>query len=67
MSQNINGTPIIKAEPGFICGICGKIAETRPYGLEDLKYVMSVDGRFQILLSIIWVLNYLVSMENYFK
>ena len=32
MSQNINGVPIIEAEPEGICHMCGKIAETRPYG-----------------------------------
>jgi len=32
MSQNINGISIICVEPDFICGLCGKIAETRPYG-----------------------------------
>jgi DNA-directed RNA polymerase subunit RPC12/RpoP len=32
MSQNINGIPIIEAEPDFICSECGKITETRPYG-----------------------------------
>jgi len=32
MSQNINGIPVIEAEPDFICSECGKIAETRPYG-----------------------------------
>lgn len=32
MSQNINGIAIIEAEPDMICFVCGKIAETRPYG-----------------------------------
>lgn len=32
MSRNINGIPVIEAEPEFICFLCGKIAETRPYG-----------------------------------
>lgn len=31
MSKNINGIPVIEAEPDFICTLCGKIAETRPY------------------------------------
>lgn len=32
MSRNVNGVPIIEAEPDFICFLCGKIEETRPYG-----------------------------------
>lgn len=32
MSRNINGIPVIEAEPDFLCALCGKIAETRPYG-----------------------------------
>jgi hypothetical protein len=32
MSKNVNGIPIIEAEPDLICFQCGKIAETRPYG-----------------------------------
>lgn len=32
MSRNINGLVIIAEEPDFICFLCGKIAETRPYG-----------------------------------
>lgn len=32
MSKMVNGITIIEAEPDFICGLCGKIAETRPYG-----------------------------------
>lgn len=32
MSRNINGIVIIEPEPDFICALCGKIAETRPYG-----------------------------------
>lgn len=32
MSRNINGIPVIEAEPEFICFQCGKVAETRPYG-----------------------------------
>jgi hypothetical protein len=32
MSRNINGVPVIEDEPDFICALCGKIAETRPYG-----------------------------------
>lgn len=32
MSKNVNGVPVIEAEPDFICFQCGKIAETRPYG-----------------------------------
>jgi len=32
MSRNINGIPVIEAEPDFICALCGAIAETRPYG-----------------------------------
>lgn len=32
MSRNVGGVPVIEAEPDFICALCGKIAETRPYG-----------------------------------
>lgn len=32
MSKNINGTIIIEEEPDFLCFLCGKIDETRPYG-----------------------------------
>ena len=32
MSRNVNGVPVIEAEPDFLCFLCGKIAETRPYG-----------------------------------
>ena len=32
MSRNVNGVPIIEVEPDFICFLCGKVAETRPYG-----------------------------------
>ena len=32
MSRNINGVPVICGEPDFICFLCGKVAETRPYG-----------------------------------
>lgn len=32
MSKNVNGIPVIEAEPDMICFLCGKIAETRPYG-----------------------------------
>ena len=32
VSRNVNGTPVIETEPDFICFLCGKIAETRPYG-----------------------------------
>ena len=32
MSRNVNGVPVIEVEPDFICFLCGKIAETRPYG-----------------------------------
>lgn len=32
MSRNINGIPVIEAEPDFICAFCGKVSETRPYG-----------------------------------
>lgn len=32
MSRNVNGIPVIEAEPDFLCALCGKIAETRPYG-----------------------------------
>lgn len=32
MSRNIGGIPVIEAEPDFVCFICGKVAETRPYG-----------------------------------
>lgn len=32
MSRKIDGIPIIEAEPDLICFLCGKIAETRPYG-----------------------------------
>jgi hypothetical protein len=32
MSRNINGVPVIYDEPDDICELCGKVAETRPYG-----------------------------------
>lgn len=32
MSKNVNGIPVICVEPELLCFICGKIAETRPYG-----------------------------------
>jgi hypothetical protein len=32
MSRNVDGIPIIEAEPDFICFLCGAIEETRPYG-----------------------------------
>lgn len=32
MSRNVNGIPVIEAEPDFLCFMCGKVAETRPYG-----------------------------------
>ena len=32
MSRNVNGVPVIEAEPDFLCFLCGKIDETRPYG-----------------------------------
>ena len=40
MSRNVNGIPVIEAEPELICFQCGRIAETRPYGPngEELCY-----------------------------
>lgn len=32
MSRKLGNMTIIEAEPDFICFLCGKIAETRPYG-----------------------------------
>lgn len=32
MSRRIGDIAIIEPEPDFICALCGKIAETRPYG-----------------------------------
>jgi hypothetical protein len=32
MSRRVGNVTIIEAEPDGICGWCGKIAETRPYG-----------------------------------
>lgn len=32
MSRNIGGIPVIEGEPDFLCFLCGKISETRPYG-----------------------------------
>lgn len=32
MSKNVCGIPVIEAEPDFICFLCGKQDETRPYG-----------------------------------
>lgn len=32
MSQRIGNITIIEPEPDFICFICGKVDETRPYG-----------------------------------
>lgn len=32
MSGNYNGVPVIAVEPERTCELCGKLAETRPYG-----------------------------------
>ena len=32
MGRTVGGIPVIEAEPDFICFLCGKIGETRPYG-----------------------------------
>lgn len=47
MSRNVNGIPIIEAEPDFICFSCGKIAETRPYGPngEEICYECGMANR----------------------
>jgi hypothetical protein len=33
MSMNIDGIPIIAVEEDNTCAVCGKIDETRPYGV----------------------------------
>lgn len=33
-----NGIPVIAVEPDDICELCGKVAETRPYG-PDFKRI----------------------------
>ena len=37
MSKMINGIPVIFAEPPQKCEMCGKIAETRPYGKDGAE------------------------------
>lgn len=32
MSRRIGNVIIIEAEPDMVCFLCGKVAETRPYG-----------------------------------
>lgn len=32
MSKRVSNIPVIEGEPDFICFMCGKVAETRPYG-----------------------------------
>lgn len=37
MSRRIGNTVIIESEPEMICFLCGKVAETRPYGPEGAE------------------------------
>lgn len=47
MSKNVNGIPVVEAGPDFICALCGKIAETRPYGPngEEICYECGMKDR----------------------
>lgn len=49
MSRNVNGTPVICAEPDMICFQCGKVEEVRPYGPngEELCFACAMKDPFE--------------------